>query len=675
MSRTPLVTRTPLLSALWIWLSAWLVCSGWLLSAAHRLDATGYVVALLLGVGVCVFAWKMGALEDIQTPSFHRFKRRVLRPLPLAFSILALLVFLGGALYLPSNYDGLAYRTPRVLHWLAEGRWHWIHTAFPRLNTRACGFEWLTAPLIALTKTDRLSFLINIVSFALLPGLVFSAFTRLNIRRKAVWHWMWLVPSGYCYVLQAGSIGNDLLGAVYALAAMDFALRASASRRLSELWLSILAAALLTGAKASNLPLLLPWCIAVWPCASLLWKKPLLTALIAAVAALVSFLPMATLNYRQSGDWTGAVAEGLDFHARNLTVRLGGNLAIFGVDNFLPPVFPVAQWWNTAMLPRLVSAPQRRQLDENFMGGLDVFKMGEMANEESAGLGMGIWFLLCLSTVSAWKNSHRDSNGGRDGKGRAWFMAASTGFAMLTFMSKSYVGSGSRLLTPYYALLAVPFLLMRGHASVVCRRWWRWGAGTVFAVSASLLVLTPPRPLFPARTLFDALRARVPSSRFIERAQTVYTIYGLRGDSFAPVRAALPPGVKVLGMITFDDPETSLWRPFGSRRIEHVLPTDTPENLAQHEIHYVLISTKYFSGLFKETLDEWMHRQNATLITKMLLTLRASDAASEWLLVSLSATDAAKPQAPKERSGPVLPGELQRRNLRQSRGKTILPNS
>ena len=674
MPRPSLVTRTPLLPALWIWLGAWASCSGWMLSAAHRLDATGYLLALLLGGGVCVFAWKRGAFKNFQPPSLHRFKRRMIRPLPLAFAILTMLVFLGGALYFPSNYDGIAYRTPRVLHWLAEGRWHWIHTDFQRLNTRATGFEWLTTPLIALTKTDKLVFLINTVSFALLPGLVFSVFTRLNIRRKAVWHWMWLVPSGYCYVLQAGSIGNDLLGAAYALAAMDFALRASASRRLSELWLSILAAALLTGAKASNLPLLLPWCIAVWPCASLLWKKPLLTALIAAIAALVSFLPMATINYRQSGDWTGAVAEGLDFRARNLTMRLGGNLAIFGIDNLLPPFFPTAQRWNTVMLPELVSVQLRRQLDENFMSGLDVFKMGEMANEESAGLGMGIWIFLCLSAVSAWKNSHCDSNGGRNGKGRAWFIAASTGFAMLIFMSKSYVGSGSRLLTPYYALLAVPFLLMRGHVSVVCRRWWRWGAGTVFAVSASLLVLTPPRPLFPARTLFDALRARVPSSRFMERAQTVYTIYGLRGDSFAPVRATLPPGVKVLGMITFDDPETSLWRPFGSRRIEHVLPTDTPEDLAQHEIHYVLINTKYFVGLFKETLDEWMHRQNATLITKMLLTLRASDGASEWLLVSLSPANAAKPQAPKERSAPGFPGELQHRNLRQSQVKTILHN-
>jgi hypothetical protein len=69
---------------------------------------------------------------------------------------------------------------------------------------------------------------------------------------------MWLLPTGYCYLLQAGSISNDMFGTVYALAAVDFALRARKSGRVSEVCLSVLSAALLTGARASNLPLLLP---------------------------------------------------------------------------------------------------------------------------------------------------------------------------------------------------------------------------------------------------------------------------------------------------------------------------------------------------------------------------------------------------------------------------------
>ena len=49
----------------------------------------------------------------------------------------------------------LAYRTPRVLHWLAAGHWYWIHTEFERLNTRTAGFEWVTAPLLLFSGTDR----------------------------------------------------------------------------------------------------------------------------------------------------------------------------------------------------------------------------------------------------------------------------------------------------------------------------------------------------------------------------------------------------------------------------------------------------------------------------------------------------------------------------------------
>src|SRR5205807_1785258 len=68
---------------------------------------------------------------------------RFRRLFPLLFFTVAALAILGGCIHAPSNYDALAYRTPRVLHWLAEGRWHWIHTDFQRLNTRGCGLEWV----------------------------------------------------------------------------------------------------------------------------------------------------------------------------------------------------------------------------------------------------------------------------------------------------------------------------------------------------------------------------------------------------------------------------------------------------------------------------------------------------------------------------------------------------
>ena len=50
-----------------------------------------------------------------------------------------------------------------------------------------------------------------------LPGLIYSVFIRLGIARKVAWHWMWLLPAGFNYALQAGSVANDAFGAVFAL--------------------------------------------------------------------------------------------------------------------------------------------------------------------------------------------------------------------------------------------------------------------------------------------------------------------------------------------------------------------------------------------------------------------------------------------------------------------------
>ena len=177
----------------WILFSAYCSCAGWVLSAFHQLHPTGYAVAFLLGaVAYCAVRWGNKSFRHpaalIPHPTARRLRRRFGRAFPLGFLVLASLAILGGVLNAPSNYDALTYRIPRVLHWLAAGQWHWIYTGFQRVNTRACGIEWLSAPLIALTRTERWLFVINAASFLLLPGLVFSVFCRGGVRPRAAWH-------------------------------------------------------------------------------------------------------------------------------------------------------------------------------------------------------------------------------------------------------------------------------------------------------------------------------------------------------------------------------------------------------------------------------------------------------------------------------------------------------
>ena len=203
-----------------------------------------------------------------------KLRRRFRRPLPAIFLLVAVLIFLGGALHAPNNYDALTYRLPRMLNWLAAGHWFWIPTINDRMNYSTTAWEWMAMPFFALLRSDRGLFLINALGFLLMPGLLFSVFRQAGRGAASVaWTWMWVLPLAYGCATQAGSLGNDFTGLLFCLASVHFGLRARRSGRVSDLWLAGLAAALMTGVKLSNLPLLLPCLVAVWPALGLLRTK------------------------------------------------------------------------------------------------------------------------------------------------------------------------------------------------------------------------------------------------------------------------------------------------------------------------------------------------------------------------------------------------------------------
>lgn len=88
-------------------------------------------------------------------------------------------------------------------------------------------------------------------------------------------------------------------------------------------------------------------------------------------------------------------------------------------------------------------------------------------------------------------------------------------------------------------------------------------------------------------------------------------------------------------MITWDDPEASLWQPFGSRRILHVCRGDTPEATRRRGINYVLVSSSVLAQVWNMSLDEWLVRNNAEVIQRLSLELRAGRGATDWFLVRL----------------------------------------
>ena len=648
----------------WILLGAILSAAGWILSAVHELNGIGYGVLIFLGMGT-VGVWlgiRKPAAPVSRPGRVHRWhstlRRRFGRPFPAVFLLLAFLATVGGIIHPPSNLDALAYRIPRTLHWLAAGRWHWIHTSLSRLNTRACGFEWLSTPLILFLHTDRWLFGINVITYLLLPGLLFSVFRRMGVRPSVAWHWMWLLPSGYCYLLQAGGITNDAFAAVYALAAVDFALRARESNRVADVWLSILAAGLLTGSKASNLPLLLPWLIAVVPSARLLTRRLAMGCLVVSASLLISFLPNAVLNYRYCGDWSGASAENsLMTQLRPLT-GIAGNTVVLAVQNAVPTFYPITKWWDsfvTRCAPGLVSSPRW----QNFEGSrLHITNLGELPLEDGAGLGFAISVMIVVSVMGAailrWPRTESSRQPPLPPT-RRWLQSGlrwSPYVALLVYMAKTGLITGARLITPYYALLVPALLMGSSHQWIVRALWWRWMAAGTFLLAVVVVVVAPTRPLWPAGSTLSALRQRHPASAVLERADLVYSVFDSRWDILEPVRDLLPPGVQQIGYVFLGDPpETSLWRPFGSRRVWHLLPSDPVNYLRERGIEYVVVGsdgceTPIDGVSLDEWVPSWVKRVKGTVVGQVTLRIKARMGPATWYVVRL-------PVEKTDRGGPA----------------------
>jgi hypothetical protein len=206
---------------------------------------------------------------------------------------------------------------------------------------------------------------------------------------------------------------------------------------------------------------------------------------------------------------------------------------------------------------------------------------------------------------------------------------------MFALITQSVVYPIGRILAPYYVLLLPLLLSFPAHEQLVKKFAWRAAAFFVFAMAAGLLIICPARPLFPVETILGALQARHPDSRQLARAGEVYSVYHDRSHAFAPVVNMLPPGLKVLGFITYDDPETSLWQPFGSRRVVHVCPDDRPEYLKTRGIEYILAKDELFGKRFP-ALGDWLKEMNAGVVQKIHLNFRASGGSADWWLVKLN---------------------------------------
>jgi hypothetical protein len=263
--------------------------------------------------------------------------------------------------------------------------------------------------------------------------------------------------------------------------------------------------------------------------------------------------------------------------------------------------------------------------------------LGELPTEDWAGLGFGVSTLLIISVVAAcWiRPAVRAPWAGNRCLPRSvrWLVLVAPWVSLLAYCMRIAMMDLPRHISAFYPLLLPSLLLGAGQAVIVRRRWWRalvWG---VMLLAALVLVLVPGRPLWPARTLLSKARAWKPEHRLLERALKVYSVYGERSDTLASVRALLPRGLSVVGFMgTCDDIDISLWRPFGERRVEHILLSDSREQIRQRQIQYAVVG-EYNLLQSNTTLAAWLAKTGAQLVATTTATATVSQGPHEWYVV------------------------------------------
>lgn len=588
-------------------LKAWLVgvagasAAGWILSALGALHGTGYLVAAgLAGTGL----WLAGRHAGFRLRDPRRHWRGTL---PRLYLVLAGCAAVGGFDHAPSNYDTLWYRIPRTYHWLTEHRWHWIHSIDVRLNCLANGYEWLQAPLLLVPGGERLLFLPSLVSFLLLPGVVFGAFTRLGVSPRVAARWMWLVPAGWVFALQAGSATTDAWSAVFVLASVEFALRARRTGRAGDLLWSILAAALLTNTKQVNVAAVLPWAMAALPSLPLLRRNPRATGATLAVALLVSVVPITLANFLHTGTWLGWQPEERDFVPANPAFALVANGVILAILNLLPPFALGVDAWNEWMTTLAAGplAPWAR--------GFESFgQLPGTAGDNSAGLGP---LLLLLLLLSMWMARRSGWWGPTDRVQRRVWAAGAVVTAVL--LAKLGCRELARYFAPVYPLLIGFWLTSPGHRDVVRRRRWRRLAAATLLATIAVVASVRNRPIWPIPQAVAWLDERNIAPGTIGNLSVVFDFHTSQHIRLHELVQLIPPDEPRVGWAASSTGEAELWR--RGHRVRHVRNEDRPELLRSEGIRHVILSASQAARDGGATPQEWAVRRNGVIVRELIV--------------------------------------------------------
>jgi hypothetical protein len=353
----------------------------------------------------------------------------------------------------------------------------------------------------------------------------------------------------------------------------------------------------------------------------------------AALSLLVSGVPTIVFNCIHTGSWAGIPALQAEYPDWQIQLHspfwgIVGNTFSIPVQNLLPPFFPWQHAWNHAM-----DAFLKTPFGAHFKSFEYFGTVSPGISESSAGIGVAIVLMTLISLGAA-----RKFKSGPPVKRplRQLGLRVVPWILLVMFMAKAGTAQNARQLAAYYIFFFPVLLAHAGHEQLVRQRWWQVLALLSIASSAGLLLVNTSRPLFPAVTLTQHLAAAHPQSKLFTSLHDAYQASGSLKNAEREIQEKLPPHEPLLGYAgvgNVQDPldpprpqtqlEPALWQPLGSRRIERVLKTDSPESLLQRGIHYVVIEK--FPSMDRPSINDWAARYHASLIAELSFQDRGRD--------------------------------------------------
>jgi hypothetical protein len=114
----------------------------------------------------------------------------------------------------------------------------------------------------------------------------------------------------------------------------------------------------------------------------------------------------------------------------------------------------------------------------------------------------------------------------------------------------------------------------------------------------------------------------------------VYSVYAARPDALGPLRKYFPDPAGDIGFVGEEDPETALWRPFGSRRVRDLTPPNLNELLGTR-VRTVVASAEAAQEIFQCPFEQWLADNHLRVIGREKLTVKVTRGPQDWFVMAV----------------------------------------